>query len=54
MSSMRITADFQLPLLDKRGLGGVDTTENCNLHYIINAPALWALPLILEGELLTH
>ena len=22
MSSMRITADFQLPLLDKRGLGG--------------------------------
>ncbi len=48
------TTDTQLPLLDKRGLGGVDDTESVHRISSINAPALWAPPLILEGELLTH
>ena len=42
----------QLPLLDKRGLGGVDAPEYSHRHSGINAPALRAPPLILEGELI--
>ena len=35
-------------------LGGVDAAEFNHRHSSINAPALWAPPLILEGELLTR
>ncbi len=34
--------------------GGVDTTKGRHCHSIINAPALQAPPLILEGEVMTH
>jgi hypothetical protein len=35
-------------------LGGVDAAEFNHRHSSINAPALWAPPLILEGVLLSR
>ena len=36
------------------GRGGVETTQGMRRHGSINAPALRAPPLILEGEMLTR